>query len=111
MTLGKYEQLVDRLLTKTEAGEILWKETAEPATFQVPFPNYSITISYRKELLPAVIVTILNSEGKSVDSFTQFDLRDEHAGKLSKLYENARRKALGAEKALDEILSELGGAR
>jgi hypothetical protein len=111
----KYRELIDRLSNKTEADELKWRETANPNMFQVSFPNYSITISKEKDPLEIfeyiIIVGIVNSEGKGVDLFTQHDIGSNYAGQLSNLYQKARRQALGAEKALDEILNALKDAR
>lgn len=107
MASEKYVQLVNRLLAKTDEGKLEWRETAWPDTMQVSFPNYSITLAETHsdgEL--GYVGHILNSEGRTVDSFSDEDLR-EGLGQMAELYLKARRQALGGERALDEILSQL----
>jgi len=118
MAAPKYERVVDRLVEKTENNEINWKESPITDVYQVSFLNYSVTISEvynASQEVPDYVVSILNSEGKTVDSFSDVDLdRDRDMGSggkylkiLRDLYQNARRQALGVDKALDEILNEL----
>jgi len=52
----------------------------------------------------------LNAEGKVVDAFSHYDLGGDYEERMDNLYQNARRQALAADKALDEILTVLKGA-
>jgi hypothetical protein len=110
MSLDKYQQLIDQLLAKTERGSLEWRETAEPDTFLSSFSNYSVILT-RREHAPNYfvhIISILNSEGKKVDTFCDDMGWDPgYKQQLTDLYERARRQALGADKALDEILTQL----
>jgi hypothetical protein len=115
----KYQKLVERLVHKTDAHELDWKEkeTAEPDSFQVSFANYSIILSElypRGGDTPDYIVSILNSEGTLIEPFSDVFMLNATGGDyysiLSGLYRDARRKALGVDNALDEILNELDGA-
>jgi hypothetical protein len=117
----KYRRLVDGLLTKTDRHELDWKATAEPTAFQVSLRQFSIIFSeetrYRTaqqgfftNSIPYKIkkFSILNPEGEEVDSFTDRELPDAQREEVSALYVSVRRQALGVDKALDEILEELG---
>lgn len=111
---NKYRQLVDQLFAKTEEGKIEWRETAETDTFQVSFAHYSITLAERRTTPRNLtyVVSILNSEGRRVDTFSDdFDWDPGYKKQLSELYQKARRQALSADKALDEILSQLSDTR
>ena len=115
MTTEKYEKIVDGLARKTANDELEWKETADPNTFQVSFVNYSITIEERyvpEQNLPDYLVTIRNSEGNAIDSFSDTFLDQRSMGYykvMRDIYQKARRQALGVDSALDEILNELEG--
>jgi hypothetical protein len=114
MAFEKYRQLIDELLSKTDQGRLQWQETAEPGSFQVSFPNYSVIISQESNPpLPQnwrYRLRILNAEGRGVDWFSDYDLGDDYKARMADLYERARRQALGAEKAIDEILDVLKAA-
>jgi hypothetical protein len=99
-------------MVKTDEGQLDWRETAWPDTFQVSFNNYSITFSrlYTDGTL-GYVGHILNFEGRTVDSFSDDDLKPEGLDRMAELYQKARRQALSADKALDEILSQLNDAR
>jgi hypothetical protein len=113
MAADKYQQLVERLAVKTDQGEVYWKEAAGPDTFQISFPNYSLTLSSQNRQGSILyVISILNSEGRTVDSFSDEDLDGDGRGgryftMMGELYHNARRQALGVDKALDEILGQL----
>ena len=108
MSSEKYAQLVARLLAKTDEGKLEWRETVWPDTIQVSFPNYSITLAevYTYGEL-GYVGHILNSEGRTVDSFSDDDIKREGLDRMAALYQKGRRQALSAGKALDEILSQL----
>jgi hypothetical protein len=112
MAADKYQHLVERLVAKTDRGEVDWKEAAGSDTFQVSFANYSLTlsVSQNREGSTLYVISILNSEGRTVDSFSDEDL-DDGGGRyypiMGELYHKARRQALGVDKALDEILGQL----
>jgi hypothetical protein len=106
------------LLAKTESGKIKWQDTVEPNTFQVSFPNYSIILGHRilmqhaaRPGIPTYEVSILNAEEKNVDSFTDQNLGGGYQQRIAELFQKVRRQALGADKALDEILNALKDAR
>lgn len=74
---SKYAQIVDRLVKKTEKGELDWKETANKEAFQVAFPNYSLLFSQesaRGSSAPDYVVSIINAEGVVVDRFSDVTL-------------------------------------
>lgn len=102
----KLRKLVDRLLKKTQAGELRWSETSSPESFQTSFPDYSIEVEKNKDL---VLLRIYNSDGRIIESVVEkvSSFRDD-AEALSELHDAARRQALGVEKALDDILASLG---
>ncbi|MGE5270661.1 MAG: hypothetical protein ACM3JG_13420 [Thiohalocapsa sp.] len=114
----KYLQLLDRLIQKTDAGELAWEETAAGDAFQVSFPNYAVILSEAET--PTTIdyvVELVNADGRIIDRFSDVTLErtdpssqrggPRHFDRMKALFEVARRQALGVDKALDEILREL----
>lgn len=76
MSSEKYTRLVDLLSDKTDQGKLEWRETAWPDTMQVSFPKYSITLAEvhtHGEL--GYVGHILNQEGRTVDSFSDDDIK------------------------------------
>jgi hypothetical protein len=117
MAAGKYEALLSRLVSKTNHNELDWRESPSADTFQTSFANYSVTISETEGRRGQIdyVVSLINSEGVVVDNISDTDL-DSGSGDtyffqmLRGLYQAARRRALGVDNALDEILKELDDA-
>jgi hypothetical protein len=88
-------------------------------TFQVSFRDNTLRITTKANQDGIdVVVQLLNGNGELVESFSDADLSHQTAsgsGKswfsiMEELLENARRKALGADKVLDEIIADLDAA-
>lgn len=119
MQSEKYRQLVDRLLTKTDRREVEWKEGAYPNSFQVSFPNYALLLREedKKEGFvspsPDIMLSIVDMGGDVIDTIYNFEIDAEgrerpYYLKMRDLYRTVRQQVLGADKAVEEILSELG---
>ena len=119
MTYEKMSTLVQRLYKKTKKGEIDWEEITEPGIFMAALPGYAVFISRRSssgsdstfdQVGNDYVISINNLDGRVIEEVTDVDLRLvwEHSYRdMGNLYEAARRKAMGVEEALDDILSEL----
>jgi hypothetical protein len=111
---------VKQLSKLTESGTIDWKPSINVNTFQVSFRDNTLRITSRpNENEQDFLVQLVNSNGELVETFSDLDLNDSDEptesrkswfGILRDLYENARRKALGADKVLDEIIADLDEA-
>jgi hypothetical protein len=104
--------LVDRLYSKTEIGQVGWREALSRAGFEVSFPHYSIGLEADESNF--ITINLYNKDGAVMESVAERDLRargfsidEETANKLDELYKMARRKAFGVDEALDELLGEL----
>jgi hypothetical protein len=120
ITIEKHATVVDRLLRKTQAGDLDWKAAADDDTFQVSFRDSSLRIqetrvNRRGQSTVDYIISLINAEGAVVETFSGVQL-DEAFGdsfsetwffKTKELHELARRTALGSDKILNEILEEL----
>jgi len=117
MSTEKHGKLVDLLLKKTRAGELDWRVSVLEDRYQVSFKDNTVRL-YRTEEgeygNPFVYVELINDEGIVAETINDEELdRDVPKGehhwfqKLATLFEMARRAALGSDKILDEILSDL----
>ena len=118
-----YKQLATlayNLYKKTADGKVDWEETVLKDVYQSSLANYSVRISLEESesIIPNdVRITIINSEGSVVESFSDVDLNDSWLSEFNidggayrmmhSTYEIARRTALGSEKAVADILREL----
>jgi hypothetical protein len=109
MANEKYQKIVDRLIDRTAKRQIEWKEGVNSGVFQVSFPNYSLILGQHDMVTGSFdyIISIIDADGNTIDTFSDIDLGGDYYPKMGELYQNARRQALGVDKALDEILDEL----
>lgn len=113
MSLQKHARLVELLLRRSNAGVLEWKEGIEVSTFQVSFKDKSVRIRHNEYGgRVSYEVDLINEEAAVVDTFSDEELDREDGGsfwfsQLRDLFEVARRTALGSEKVLNDILSEL----
>ena len=101
--------ITKQLIDKTNQGKIEWEVTDVDGVFQTPFLNATIRISYNP-LKSGIIIEIYNEEGLMLEQFNDDDIGSAMTSsfdRMSDLYDAARRKALGAEQAIDSILDQL----
>jgi hypothetical protein len=114
MANTKAIQLIERLHRKTQDDSLDWEEGPMDETYQVNFPQYSIIIEEINDIekLADYQISILNSEGKTIEIISDEDLpkiQEKNPTRiLSEIFNHARRKALGSDEALDYILGALG---
>lgn len=118
MALDKLLVLFKRLTTASSSGKINWQRGSESSVFVSSFPNYSVSIEeeqYFDEEIGEPSVTyklsILDQLGDIVEvvhpgTLVSLGERDAYQ-QLQTLHESARRKAMGVDKAIDEIISIL----
>jgi hypothetical protein len=116
MSVNKYGVLVSLLIEKTDQGTAGWETTTREGVFSLSLPDYSILISQvPNEEGPEqdVRFQIVDAEGTVIDFFRDLDAAADVSDKtvayraMEKLYGDARRSALGVDKALDALIAEL----
>lgn len=99
--------IAERLLEKSEKGEVAWSDTAVQNNFAVDFPDYSISL-HLDMIYGNYTLKVHNERGSIVQSLGAS--RDEEAySTLAALFESAKGTALKADELLDNILERLSG--
>jgi hypothetical protein len=96
--------LIRVLAEKTRNNEIVWEKTSNPDAFQTSFPNYSIVLLER---LGEVTLHLANEKGEVIERYSSTPAPTDIDHMMHETFELARRKALGVDQALDDILKTL----
>lgn len=112
---NKIHDLVQKLITRTDLAKVSWEITTTEGTYQVSFPNYAVRLFARPSQSNSeavdYVLTLHDEEGRLVDEIT--DVALEESGfqmafmRMARLYSAARRTALGVDKVIDGLLSNL----
>ena len=107
--------LVSRLSEKTKRSEIRWEEGIKEGEYQANFPTYSVRIypARDEDGDEGIWMTIIDGRGRRLETVTEFDFRQQTgdssiSSKLTELYDMGRRQALGVDRAIDELLQQVG---
>lgn len=105
MAEPRLAELEKLLLEKTKAGEVQWEKTVTKTVFQAAFAKYTILLSGSGD---SPYLSLLDEDGDIIETLSPLSAVNLGAlNELKELYEMARRRALGADQALDEVLSIL----
>lgn len=106
-------ELARTLITQTDAGEIEWEILSGENTVVANLHNGRIVVS-RESVGSSldIVVRVYNSQGNIAEEFSDVTLKelDENFPwytKLGEMLEGAKRKALGADELLEQIIQEL----
>jgi hypothetical protein len=99
--MPNYGPVIDKLLTKSEAGGVPWKPTAEDDTFVAAIEG-EVTFEIRRIPEGAFEFLMRDEEGRRIIELISLNHWDEFFEKLRKLYEAARVKALDVNKKLTD---------
>lgn len=118
MNYDKQAALVAQLYKATVGGKVAWENSIRDDTFEASFPRQSVMISRTSpdggdELYSIVLI---NKDGVVADEFSNIELRLTGGAPnfswyvtMKELWQLARRRALGAEDALDDLLGQFDG--
>ena len=127
MATRKHFELLQGLFAGTEAGTVDWQAGKDENSFEAGFGHFSVRLSRLTSESDSAAhdyrLAILDGKGKALEEVSdedmkrvimspEVDLPEEYVtveSYMGDLFGRARRNALGADEALDEILGELGG--
>jgi hypothetical protein len=116
MDTKRLETLITKLHEKTMTEEVYWEKTSKEGLFMATFPGYSVRIATRQNMSQPdevdYIFAIYDEQGALIERIDDIELqaanKEFKAYKiLAEIYDKARRKALGVDKAIEVIISEL----
>ena len=110
-------ELVRTVEDQTRRGELTWEATIEETTFQATLGGFTLRIAEEPgDGGPDYRVSIVDSHGRIIDSASNRDFVGATIPSgfipyevLRGVFEGARRVALGADRAIDSMLSALKG--
>ena len=108
--MAEMREVVDKLVERTGQGRVPWKSSASKSTFVAAFGNLSVLISARTTGLNSEIkLSVLDEIGDEID-YVEFDgfSSDPQSTQIQLLYQLAKRKALGSDQRLGELMTRLG---
>ena len=108
MSEEKMVAIVQRLLDRTQHGQVDWTESELALSdYAAHYPNYSVTLEYDEDA-EEYTMNVFDTDGESVDSLTA-DVSDYYYPMLKQLYDIAERiSEAGSDENLDELLGEIG---
>ena len=106
-----YKQLFDRLLNRTQAGEVNCKNTADESTFAIHLREFSLTMfrGFDRDDGEFVRWELINNLGNEIDSFYVSE-KDKDWVRAVDLFDRARRKAIRLDDAIEAVMQELDSA-
>jgi hypothetical protein len=120
MAENKIVILVSKIETNTISNALNWEATAETNEFQTTLANFVVRIGEQFDPEypehPDYVLKIIDHDGNTMESTTNADLvKMEHKTfgvrhpyeVMQSIFKMAKRQALGVDKAIDSILSEL----
>lgn len=115
MIPDNFKKLIEKLLVKTIAGQVIWNETGNGKQFKVQLPKGAITIDrywvadeYGDPNVGVVYIDIeiLNENGQSIERLS-FPEHSDDGKVLLDLYDAARRFYYKVEETFKNIINEL----
>lgn len=106
----KNQTLIERLIEKTESGDIRWNATSRPMQYSLSMSANQVIIERTANMgVVKYKFSILDAQGGDIDAITvqyspnpTFDVQT-----LKKLYEAAHRNANHIDETIDRLLDEL----
>ena len=104
-----YEELFNELYSAAVEGRVHWQTTASENQFVVVFREFSLAVKFHpQESEPSYCSFVIrNASGQVIDQFWVDETNTADWHKAYELYSNARRKALGIDVAVKNIVDEL----
>jgi hypothetical protein len=119
MISPKTIQLIYKLQSLTMQDLLCWKETVNDGVFQIAYPNFSVQIRKTDSEVyynGDIIIQIFNENAtlmeeisiKDIEIYGNFSYSEINAAEfMHAFYQKTRSQALGVEKVINDIISEL----
>lgn len=119
MADSKEFTLAQALLNKTRDGDVDWNQTATPDVFLATLGDIGVRIGIGKSQYGSgsdkVTIELVKPDGATIDSFSDEDFDEDYTRNMEPsiyrqmydLYNLARRRANGADQAIDYLLDKL----
>lgn len=116
MAHEKLITLINLLHEKTRNETMDWKETEDEDSFEAAFPNFTVMISadtsHRFSKKTEYSLLIYDAQARLIEEVSDEELSIHELGTdptyfMKEIHQGARMKALGVNKALDEIITEI----
>ena len=115
---NKLIKMIGLLQRRTDEQKISWEQAVDEDVYQTAFPNYTVQLGYKESSTQFgdidYFIRILDEDNKIVEEATDVDLHNELVNEdmntykvMENLYKSARRQAMGVDKEINSILSEL----
>lgn len=107
----KFEDFLERLLDATYRGDVEWEDSADEAAFFVTLRHGSVHIERRYDFdeddrqFPVFKAYLYNTKGRLAEDIGPREMRDDAL--LSRLFDEARRRARKADSLLDQVTADL----
>ncbi len=108
MDKQKISKLIEKLLHRTKENKIEWKASLHISKiYETTFDDYRILVS--QGFSGDYFLKIVDNFGTILEEVNDTSMRDDNSSEndLKELYNEAKRSALNANKAIDDILSSL----
>ncbi len=117
MVSPKYKTLFSNLIDKTQQGKVDWKRTSQLGRFQLQLGEQLITIYSSVDENPdfwkidfgepKAEFSIIDKNGREVDSVKSFSVGDAVYTELQPLYQVAKSSANNIDETIDNLLTSL----
>ena len=117
MSNARLAKMIYLLQQRTDEQKIVWENTVFEDVYQVAFPSHVVQVGHR---IPdpdsafrdeeVYFIRILDEQHTMIEEATNVHLKDELENSyrtMENLYRSARGQAMGVDKAINSILSEL----
>ena len=108
--MADINDIVDKLLEKTDQNKINWRPTVTANTFIAAIGNVGVSISLPRQTVAEslVLFRVFSERGQAIQELSVDKTDNPYAhSKLMKLHSKAQQIASGNDPRLDELLAEL----
>jgi len=106
----KFVELLKKLLVRTEAGQLRWRETADDDMFRLTFQSGMVRIGPDERPMKCYQAFLMTPDGRIVEEVRALE-EEALYDTLESLYFAARRQARESEGVLERLMAEIETSR